>query len=69
MKDKYMSLHHWVNDGFMALFFFTIGLEIKREVMGGELSSVKKAALPVMAAIGGMLIPAFMQPSRAFSLH
>ncbi|RLC01397.1 MAG: Na+/H+ antiporter NhaA [Deltaproteobacteria bacterium] len=60
MKDKYMSLHHWVNDGFMALFFFTIGLEIKREVMGGELSSVKKAALPVMAAIGGMLIPAFI---------
>jgi len=53
-----MSLHHWVNDGLMALFFFTIGLEIKREVMGGELSSVKKAALPVMAAIGGMLIPA-----------
>jgi len=44
----------------MALFFFTIGLEIKREVMGGELSSVKKAALPVMAAIGGMLIPAFI---------
>jgi len=55
-----MSLHHWVNDGLMALFFFTIGLEIKREVMGGELSSVKKAALPVMAAIGGMLIPAFL---------
>ena len=58
--DFNMSLHHWVNDGLMALFFFTIGLEIKREVMGGELSSVKKAALPVMAAIGGMLIPAFI---------
>ncbi len=50
-----MSLHHWVNDGLMALFFFTIGLEIKREVMGGELLSVKKAALPVMAAIGDIL--------------
>jgi len=52
------SLHHWVNDGLMALFFFTIGLEIKREVMGGELSSMKKAALPVMAAVGGMVVPA-----------
>ncbi len=56
--DFHFSLHHWVNDGLMALFFFTIGLEIKREVMGGELSSVKKAALPVMAAIGGMVVPA-----------
>lgn len=51
-------LHHWVNDGLMAVFFFTIGLEIKREVIGGELSSVKKAALPVVAAIGGMVVPA-----------
>jgi NhaA family Na+:H+ antiporter len=56
--DFHFSLHHWVNDGLMALFFFTIGLEIKREVMGGELSSMKKAALPVMAAIGGMVVPA-----------
>ncbi len=52
------SLHHWINDGLMALFFFTIGLEIKREIMGGELSSIKKASLPIAAAIGGMLIPA-----------
>ncbi|MDX2439918.1 MAG: Na+/H+ antiporter NhaA [Desulfobacterales bacterium] len=56
--DFHFSLHHWVNDGLMALFFFTIGLEIKREVVGGELSSVKKASLPVMAAIGGMVVPA-----------
>jgi NhaA family Na+:H+ antiporter len=56
--DFNFSLHHWVNDGLMALFFFTIGLEIKREVVGGELSSMKKAALPVMAAIGGMVVPA-----------
>jgi len=56
--DFHFSLHHWVNDGLMALFFFTIGLEIKREVMGGELSSMKKATLPVMAAIGGMVVPA-----------
>ncbi|MCF6170708.1 MAG: Na+/H+ antiporter NhaA [Bacteroidales bacterium] len=52
------SLHHWINDGLMALFFFTIGLEIKREIMGGELSSIKKASMPIAAAIGGMLIPA-----------
>jgi NhaA family Na+:H+ antiporter len=54
------SLLHWVNDGLMAIFFFTIGLEIKREIMGGELSSLKKASLPVMAAVGGMLIPALI---------
>ncbi|NOX85415.1 MAG: Na+/H+ antiporter NhaA [Chlorobi bacterium] len=52
------SLHSWINDGLMALFFFTVGLEIKREILGGELSSVKKAAMPIAAAIGGMLIPA-----------
>jgi len=52
------SLHHWINDGLMALFFFTVGLEIKREVMGGELSSIKKASLPIAAAVGGMVIPA-----------
>lgn len=52
------SLHHWINDGLMALFFFTIGLEIKREIIGGELSSLKKASLPIMAALGGMIVPA-----------
>lgn len=52
------SIGHWINDGLMALFFFTIGLEIKREVMAGELSSWKKASLPLAAAIGGMVIPA-----------
>ncbi len=54
------SLHHWINDGLMALFFFVIGLEIKREIMGGELSSVKKASLPIAAAVGGMLFPAIV---------
>ncbi len=54
------SLHHWINDGLMALFFFTIGLEIKREVLAGELSSFKKARLPIVAAIGGMIIPALI---------
>lgn len=52
------SIHHWINDGLMALFFFTVGLEIKREIMGGELSSMKKASLPIAAAIGGMVVPA-----------
>lgn len=54
------SLHHWINDGLMALFFFTVGLEIKREIMGGELSSIKKATLPIAAALGGMIIPAII---------
>ncbi|MBL6873739.1 MAG: Na+/H+ antiporter NhaA [Flavobacteriales bacterium] len=47
----------WINDGLMAIFFFLIGLEIKREILLGELNSIKKAALPIFAALGGMLIP------------
>jgi Na+:H+ antiporter, NhaA family len=47
----------WINDGLMAIFFFLIGLEIKREILLGELNTLKKASLPVFAAIGGMLIP------------
>jgi NhaA family Na+:H+ antiporter len=54
------SIAHWINDGLMAIFFFTVGLEIKREIMGGELSSMKKASLPIIAAIGGMLVPAII---------
>ena len=52
------SLHHWLNDGLMAVFFFMVGLEIKREVLVGELASLKRAALPIAGAIGGMLVPA-----------
>ena len=48
----------WINDGLMAIFFFVVGLEIKREVLAGELSSVRKAAFPVIAAVGGMVVPA-----------
>lgn len=48
----------WINDGLMAVFFFLVGLEIKREIVEGELSSVRKAVLPVLAAIGGMAVPA-----------
>ncbi len=55
-----LSLHHWINDGLMAIFFFVVGLEIKRELLVGELSSLKKAALPLSAALGGMLVPAIL---------
>lgn len=50
----------WINDGLMAIFFFLIGLEIKREILIGELNTFKKASLPIFAAIGGMLIPLFL---------
>jgi NhaA family Na+:H+ antiporter len=48
----------WINDGLMAVFFFLVGLEIKREILGGELASVRNAMLPVVAAVGGMVVPA-----------
>jgi NhaA family Na+:H+ antiporter len=51
------SLHHWINDGLMAMFFFVVGLELKREFMAGELSSPRTALLPLAAAVGGMLVP------------
>ncbi len=54
------SLHHWINDGLMVIFFFVVGLEIKRELMVGELSTAKKAALPIAAALGGMIFPAII---------
>lgn len=54
------SLLHWINDGLMAVFFFVVGLEIKREILAGELSSPKQAMLPFAAALGGMLIPALL---------
>ena len=53
-------IHIWINDGLMAIFFFVIGLELKREFMEGELSTLSKASLPMMAALGGMLVPALI---------
>lgn len=61
-----MTLHQWVNDGLMTFFFLLVGLELKRELMVGELSSFRDAALPIVAAFGGMVVPAliywFMNP-------
>ena len=54
------DLHHWINDGLMAVFFFVVGLEIKREILVGELSTKRKAALPIAGAIGGMVVPALI---------
>lgn len=53
-----LTLHGWINDGLMAMFFLLVGLEIKRELLAGELSSVRQAALPIACAIGGMVVPA-----------
>ena len=55
-----LSLAHWINDGLMAIFFFVVGLEIKREVLVGELASLRKATLPIVAAVGGMVAPALL---------
>ena len=54
------SIHHWINDGLMAIFFFVVGLELKREIVAGELSNPRKAMLPIFAAIGGMVVPALI---------
>lgn len=54
------TLHHWINDGLMSIFFFLVGLEIKRELLVGEISSVRKATLPAIAALGGMVVPALV---------
>lgn len=54
------SLHHWINDGLMAMFFFVVGLELKREFIGGELADIRNTILPIGTAIGGMIVPALI---------
>lgn len=54
------TLHFWINDGLMAIFFLLVGLEIKRELLEGELSDIKKSSLPIVSALGGMVIPALI---------
>jgi Na+:H+ antiporter, NhaA family len=55
-----MDIHHWIDDGLMVLFFLVVGLEIKREIIKGELSSFRQATLPIVAALGGMILPALI---------
>ncbi len=67
-----LSIKHWINDGLMTIFFFVIGMEVKKEILLGELNSWKKASLPLAAALGGMLFPALIylviNPYKPFSL-
>lgn len=60
------DLHFWVNDGLMAIFFFVVGLEIKRELLVGELASVRQAALPILGALGGVIAPALIFTAMNF---
>src|SRR5947208_6542346 len=62
-----LSLHDWINDGLMAVFFLLVGLEIKRELLAGELSSAQQAALPIACALGGIVVPALI--CLSFSLR
>ena len=60
------DLHFWVNDGLMAIFFFVVGLEIKRELLVGELASARQAALPILGALGGVVVPALIYTALNF---
>jgi Na+:H+ antiporter, NhaA family len=62
-----LSLQHWINEGLMAVFFFVVALEIKRELLSGDLADARKAALPVAAALGGMILPAALYLALNFN--
>ena len=64
--DLSKTLLHWINDGVMVVFFFVVGLEIKRELLVGELSSPRQMALPLIAAVGGMAVPALIYTAFNF---
>ena len=55
-----LPVHAWINDALMAIFFFLVGMEIKHEIVHGELADVRRAALPVFGALGGMVVPALL---------
>ena len=63
------SRHEWINDGLMSVFFFLVGLEIKREILVGELSSLRKAAFPLIAAVGGAIVPATLYVLVNYGTH
>src|SRR6185295_4085057 len=60
-----LSIEHWINDGLMTIFFLLIGLELERELYNGELSNLRNALLPILAAVGGIIVPALIH----FSLN
>src|SRR5690606_12875940 len=60
------DLGHWINDGLMAIFFFVVGMEIKSEIVSGELRSVRTAVTPMAAAVGGMVVPALIYTAFNF---
>lgn len=66
-KNFTRDIHFWINDGLMAIFFLLVGLEIKRELLEGELSDIKKSSLPILSALGGMLVPAIIYVAFNFN--